>query len=483
MLRKTHRITFSFGLLLISLLFQTVVPASYAEVNSDYALKIALENQLEMKLKQVIMEITGTDRVVIFVNAELISKEGGGGKLLEKSKGRALVLPGVPEKTEFGSGQSELLIGAGSSKFTVNKITVSMWIDKSVPDSIVELIKDIAKNVISFSQNRGDQINVKKVDVVAKRFYWSSLFFPPNLFWLILSLSGAFLLGTVGMFFMDPLKKILPALQGLDGSPLRGTGASNTVERITTLEREEHGVGPAAVEQGAGAKDAVRPFSFLQERDIPSLAFLLRDKTPQDLANVVNYLDPTLSMRLLELFPRDKQVEVALLLGREEITNMEKVGSLEDMIKSKRSYIIGGENKLISLLDMTNEDVRDKIVQTLEARDAQTAMRLKKRIKSLETILRELPAQGIQVLARHTDTTLFAQVLKSFPEDIPQKVLAALSAGAAERLKEEIELSRPLSAVRLKREKQNLLVLVRRLIREGLVEVETNDGLTEVENN
>ena len=106
--------------------------------------------------------------------------------------------------------------------------------------------------------------------------------------------------------------------------------------------------------------------------------------------------------------------------------------------------------------------------------DAKTAARLKQRVKGLETILREIPALGIQTMYRNIDAGLFAQVLKSLPEDVQQKVLSSLSAGAAERLKQEMELSRPLSTIRLKREKQNLMVLVRRLISEGLVEVENN---------
>jgi flagellar motor switch protein FliG len=118
--------------------------------------------------------------------------------------------------------------------------------------------------------------------------------------------------------------------------------------------------------------------------------------------------------------------------------------------------------------------VRDRIVTTLETRDVQTATRLKSRIKSLESIIRELPAPGVQTLYRNIDATLFAQILKASPEDIQQKVIASLSAGAAERLKEEMELSRPLSGARLRKEKQNLMVLVRRLINEGLVEVENN---------
>ena len=173
MLRKSVRI--ALGLLLVSFALLSSARPIFSEVNDDYALKISLENQLERKLKQVIMEITGTDRVVIFVNAELASARGDSDKVLEKKKGGALVLPGVPEKKEFGGSQSEMLFGAGSSKYKVNKILLSIWIDKSVPGSIVDLIQDIAKNVIGFNQNRGDSINVKKVDFESRDFSGRSL--------------------------------------------------------------------------------------------------------------------------------------------------------------------------------------------------------------------------------------------------------------------------------------------------------------------
>ncbi|MDH4162665.1 MAG: hypothetical protein OEW15_08240 [Nitrospirota bacterium] len=442
-----------------------------AEVNDDYALKISLENQMERKLKQVIVEITGTDKVVIFVNAELVSKGGDRGKIEKKAD--ALVLPGVPAKKEFGTGQSSELMLPGSGKYSVNKIILSIWIDSSVPGSIVDLIQDIAKNVIGFSQTRGDQINVKKVDFESKGFF-RTLFAFPNFLWLILTIVGGFMLVTVGMFFMDPLKKVVPALKDIDWPLIRGTGQATAVERTTTFEREviSGGAAQQAV-QSLAPQDEGLPFSFVRERDIPGLAFLLKDRTPQDIAIAVNYLDPTLSMRLLERFPKEKQVEVAIVLGKEEI-NPEKVTALEELVKSKLSYVVGGENKLVMLLDMTNEDVRDKVVKAMEAKDGQAGSRLKQRIKSLETILAEMPAPGIQTLYRNIDTTLFAQILKSSPDDIQQKVISSLSTGAAERLKEEMQLSRTLSLTRLARERQNLMVLVRKLISEGIVEVENS---------
>jgi hypothetical protein len=446
-----------------------------AEVNEDYALKISLESQLEKKLKQVIIEITGTDKVVLFINAELVSKGGGDRGRIEK-KSDALVLPGVPAKKEFGTGQSsELLLPGAAGKFSVSKIIVSIWIDKSVPESIIELIKDISKNVIGFNQNRGDQIDVKKVDFEGKGFF-SSLIAPPNLFWLILSLLGGFMLLTTGLFFLDPLKKVVPALKEIDWSVIRGTGGSTTVERTTTFEREVV-AGPSSVKPGAaagtGQTDAALPFSFVRERDIASLAFLLKDRTPQDVAIVANYLDPALAIRLFESLPQERQIETAVVLGKEEIS-MDKVVALEELVKSRLAYVVGGESKLISLLDVTDEEVREKVVAKIEARDVQSAARLKRRIRSIETIILDLPAQGIQTLFRNVDVTLLAQILKTAPADVQQKVITSLSAGAAERLKQEMDLSRPLSAARLKRERQNLMALVRRLINEGLVEVENS---------
>ena len=465
------------SLLIVLLLLATAfvpVPAAKAEVNDDYALKISLESQLERKLKQVIMEVTGTDRVVIFVNAELASARGDSSSMLEKRKTNALVLPGVPEKKEFGTGQSEMLFGAGSSKYKVNKITLKIWIDKSVPGSIVELIDGIAKNVIGFSQTRGDQIAIEKVDFESKGFF-RTLFAFPNFLWLLLTLVGGFALVTLGLFFLDPLKKVVPAMKEIDWSVVRGTGggSATTVERTTTFEREIVSGQSGKADTTLKEQEATLPFSFVRERDIPSLAFLLKDRSVQDMAIVVNYLDPSLAMRLLERLPKEKQVEVAVVLGKEEI-DADKVKTLEQAVKDKVTYVIGGENKLLTLLDMANEDVQESIVKNLAGRDASTATRIKQRIKTLETIIRELPAQGIQTLYRNIDATLFAQVLKSTPEDIQQKVVSSLSAGAAERLKEEMQLSRALSAARLKRERQNLMVLVRRLISEGIVEVENS---------
>jgi hypothetical protein len=461
------------GLFLISVGMLSAARMSWAEVNDDYALKISLENQLEKKLKQVIIEITGTDRVVIFVNAELTSAKSDSDKLLEKKKTNALVLPGVPEKKEFGAGQSEMLFGAGSSKYKVNKIVLSIWIDKSVPGTIVELIQDMAKNVIGFSQTRGDQINVKKVDFESRKFNIFSLFMPPNIFFLILAVVGGFMLVMVGLFFMDPLKKIVPALKNVDWNLIRGTASPTTIERTTTFEREILSGHSEKETTSPEAKEAGLPFSFVRERDIQGLAFLLKDKTPQDISIVVNYLEPTISTRLLESFPKDKQVEVTLALCREEI-NVEKVHDLEELLRTRLAYVVGGESKVLTLLDMTNEDIREKVVKTLETRDAQTATRLKKKIMSFETVIQALSSQGIQALIRNVNLTLFSQVLKSSPEDIQQKVISSLSAGAAERLKEEMNLSRALSSARLKRERQNIMVVMRRLITEGLVEVENN---------
>ena len=86
----------------------------------------------------------------------------------------------------------------------------------------------------------------------------------------------------------------------------------------------------------------------------------------------------------------------------------------------------------------------------------------------------EIPPVGIQSIYRRLDRTLFAQILKSSNEDIQNRVLESLTVGAAERLKEEMELSPPLSEKRLRKEKHKIVQIIRTLSVAGLLEEEAS---------
>jgi flagellar motor switch protein FliG len=216
--------------------------------------------------------------------------------------------------------------------------------------------------------------------------------------------------------------------------------------------------------------DTQIPFSFLQNKHLIELAFLLKDSPPEEVAIVASYLVPEMATKLLESFSEGKQAEVALNLSGEGKVKLKEVKELERSIKERLNYIVGGDDKLASIFDFTGEDVRKRILEIMVSTDPEAVSRLKEKVKSFKAVMRALPPHGIQMLFRQIDPTVLARVLKSSPGDIQSQVLDSLSEGAAERLREEMELSRPFSKERLKKERVNIISLIRRMNKAGILE-------------
>jgi flagellar motor switch protein FliG len=175
---------------------------------------------------------------------------------------------------------------------------------------------------------------------------------------------------------------------------------------------------------------------------------------------------------LLELYPPDVRGEVALHLSRTEDAGKEKVREVEEAIRSRLDYVVGGVEKLVSVLNLSDPETQQSVLGALEEKNPKAAARLQKKLKSFQDILRTLRPATILALIQQVDFTTFARVLKAEPEDLQQKIVNSLTEGASERLREELEYSRPFGAARLKREKLAVLRIIRRMSEAGLLEEE-----------
>lgn len=445
-------------------LMRPVPGAAISETSDEYSFKIQVESHLEQHLKSVLTDIAGSDDIIVIVNAEVeTDKKNKSSKKRKKPQG--LVLPGVPVKKEIGKTADEGIIISS----VVRRLEVRILVDNDIPESLTELAHDIAISVIGYDPDRGDMLTIKRIEFGNKGFKWASLFYPPHLYWLVTLIVGGFFLVAAAMFFMDPFKKLPPAMGNVNwdvilknpDNPVFGRGMAGAPTAALT----------ARAETVAGG-DAPLPFSFINDVHIPELAFLLSKNPAGDIAIVANYLRPDLSVMLLESFPPEIQAEVVLKLKDTAEADPEQVKALEESVKERLDYVVGGDDKLASVLNLAEGEVRDKVLQKLEEEDPQASARLRPKLKTFESMLRSMKPHALQALFRQLDATVLARVLKSSSADIQTRVLESLSEGAAELLREEMELSRPLSAVRLKKEKHSIAATVLRLASAGVIEEE-----------
>ena len=473
--QKAVRFYLLISALVVSLGFVFLGNAAAAEFSDKYASKVTVEKHIEERLLSALKRIGGTDKIIVIVNADVetdikkIEKRRREAQQTMKKEKPRLVLPGVPVKKSIGTDRGSEIKVNELIPSVINKLIVTVLVDSTMSTAILDVMRDVAISVVGYNPDRGDMLNFRQIEFKKKQFEMVTLFHPPYVYWFMLFVFGGILLVAVSILLSNPFKQIASAVEGIS----LGGESSSDIHSQDTHNSPQADIQIPSAELPAMESldgDTQMPFSFLQNKHIRELAFLLKDSPPEELAIVASYLAPEMATKLLESFSEKMQAEVALNLSGEGEVKLKEVKELERSIKERLNYIVGGDDKLASIFDFTGEDIRKRIFDIMASTDAEAVSRLMEKVKSFKVVMRSLPPHGIQALFRQIDPNVLARVLKSSPGDIQSQVLESLSEGAAERLREEMELSRPFSKERLKQERVNIISLVRRMSKAGLLE-------------
>lgn len=445
------------------------------ETSDEYAFKIAVERHLEEKLNTVLKEVTGTENLVAVVSAEVRtieeSKEDkeAASKDADVKDVRIVLLPGVPARDQISKAAPLLLPrrAAGSPPVVVSRLGVTVLLDKTVSQELIKMVHDVAISLIGYNPDRGDTLDVKQMEFLSKSVNWLSIFEPPHVYWLVIMLLGGAFLSASAYFFANPFRRLPDAIEKLGSS---GGAAHQHGAPMPLAAQYQQAVAPAHHADEERERMDARPFSFITEESLAHLAHLLHGYSAEDVAIIANYLRPELAGALLGMLPHEKQEAALELLLDVMDLGLERVSRLEEAVRGRLMYMVGGTERLSSILSLADDETRDRVFEALEHKNEQKAEELKRKVRSFESIIRSLRPAGISALVMNLDQTTFAQVLRSTSADIQSRVAGALSAGAAERLQEEIRYSRPMSAGRLNREKQNIVLQYQKLVKAGLID-------------
>ncbi len=458
------------AILVVFLALVAVSPAGSVELPADFEFQASVETFLEGRLTESLKDVLGTDRFIPVVHAEVGGRTlDGSRKSVEEAGGTAL--PGVPVKKKLGMEGGEKK-DSTVVRF-VRRVVVTLYVDEAIPEGKDDLITDVTKGVMKFDPRRGDEVSIKRIALGPAGAGFSRVFLPPDLYWTVLVIAGVLFLATASFFLLNPFRSLPGVLGNINWEMLRGgqgrgggEGGGPTFETHNVFQTTP----PVAERTSTAGGDSPMPFSFVEPRHLGNLAYLCRSRPDREVATIASYLGPEQMAEFLDFLDPEKQVSVAVEMASTREIEPEEVRALEEDMKNRLDFLVGGESKILNIIDRTSDGVREKIFETLRRRDALAAEALGKKVKSFETVLSELSPEAIQVLNRRVDPGIFAQVLRSLSEELQNKVLDSVSSGVAERLRQEMEMSRPLTAVRISREKKNMVALIRQLLSEGMIE-------------
>ncbi|MBN1383762.1 MAG: hypothetical protein JW983_02615 [Elusimicrobia bacterium] len=455
-------------------LFINLSDCLYAQkaAQSSIETKIALESNLENRLKKVLTEITGTEKLVVIVNVTLQSEKKE--KKPEKKK-EEILLPGVPIKETLAGKQVESVMMSAlgdETRTMIKKLSVTIILDKGISDDVVKIVDQVARGLLGIDIERGDELLIKPMRFQKNIFYWGSIIYPPHIYWVLAILSGIGFAMIISLFLFGPFKKFskdfataaitsAATFKEKAAEASEGALAGTPIPELT----QETGTRTGTVKTATGREPL---FSFVNESNIKEFIYLLKNESANHIAAAVNYLDPGLSSRVLSEISPDKKKEVIALLSKTAELDSSAVEQIENHLKSRIDFLSGGEEKIMKIIDTADEKMQMEIISDLKNANPELAEKIEASIVRIE-ILSTLEVSAIQLIMKQVGLSMFGQILKILPGNQQEKIISTLPAGAATRLKQEMSLGKPITPQRLEIEKKRLLNIIRRMKQRGII--------------
>ena len=436
-------------------------PAARIASSQDIEMKVSLESLMEKRLETVLRKVLGTDDVFVVVNAELLA---------DADRPDVEVLPGVTVK-KVPSSPAPMEMPAS----LVKRVTISVFVAHSTPEENIDLARKTAERMVGLKPERGDVLNVEKLGALSAgieptsrlaRFIDQAL--RPTvlllLAWLLAACAGLLL---VARRFFDPFLSVLrDAALSLNRTDV-GRAAAASEERENAAAAKS----PATVEPPPSSPgespDRKRPFAFIKERDMPALEMLLREQSEITTAIVVQYLSPDLASRALAAMTTQNREKVLAYMSSPALLDQADVKKIEDVILSKIDYVLGGEEKIVAIIERAPIAMQAEIVSIARRRDPELGRRLDRRVVLIEDI-GLLGEADLTALSRQATVRGMAVALKYSPS-LRETVLPKLKSGLGEWLGQETALIGDLPEHVKELEMRRVLQALVKLARDGKI--------------
>jgi flagellar motor switch protein FliG len=418
---------------------------------SSLEAKLALEGSLEKRVRLVLSEALGTEDIIVIISAEL----------QEQEKKSAEILPGIPEKDKMGEPS------LSSTLTMVKKISASLILDKSVTEEDTQLARKLAAGLLGLPPERQDLVSVEKMNFRKTRpLAFADLFLPPNLWSLVWIVIVTLLALFTVSSFLSPISKSARAFVEAFSTKAAASAGPDRGDYRPEQREKELAARPAEAARTEPSTDGRKaPFWFLNSGSTASLAFILKSRPLEDLTIVLSYAPADVAAKLAEaLYP--KSVEALAALPKVTLMTETRIRTLESDLMAALDYVVGGEEKAISIFGGLDEAVQEKALSAFGRLDPAMSRKINSSIVKLSDLAGLDTAQA-QALARRLPMRVLAAALKgTHHADV---FLAKLGGGMQERFRQELDLTRAMPADAYKAERAKVVDALRQMVKEGFI--------------
>ena len=499
---------FIFSIILLLLLYcSTFCQTSASKLSTEPQISPTTLLEYETKLEQqrseyiqknILDKIFGPNKSTVIVDITLgvkttTTRQQASEKRLDAKRKLGEVdylLPGIPKPGSIaesavpaeakGEASDTEVVGV-KTEIVVERQNITVIYDEKIKDDKVELAREAIASAMGI--RRPQDIVFKKAkfttDVWSK--FFESLILPKYLIPLIIALLILmFLFGPVSDFlrnYIRMLRERAPTEISID-SKLAREGEAGPEELTGTAAGAGGGGG---VGFGGGFTEAELkekekeleegkyiPFSYINDDNIKRLVYLIAKEKPEDIAIVLSYLKPEYVKQVIESFKPHLQAEVAVALAQAREIPQEDVIRMDNYVRERIDFLVGGIHHLIELLQKVDKRTRDNILEYLKNEKPDIYQKVRPQIFLFEDLL-DIPDITLQTIIRELKPEDIARALRNAPQPLIDKFFKNMSEGAQALVKEEMDYGRPMTKEQIEEEQNKILELIRKMEQEGKI--------------
>lgn len=465
-----------------------------------------LKEDSETKAQKICDSILGGGRSNVIVNVELgiESTRKGGSALNQKRDAKNglgddnFLLPWVPAPKSVSKEETPKDLSVENQaaqqssldvKTVLKRFDITVVHDEKVPAERVEMAKgalqsafdrysQVLKLIFKATAFLHEAENYDPKESIKKNFI-ESLDLKSLLYLFLLMLAFMVL-----RFFFGPLadfmKNYIEGMKEQSKSKVEMENKSET-ENESEANTEEEGTmdgenGLSAEEQAAleaqlAEEEAMKkfePFKYVTDENIKQLAYLLHHEEPWIVALVISYLSPEHSFKVMEALPADLQAKVALETAMYRQTSHEQVQAIDEDIKQKIDFVVGGLEKLVTILESADRLSRTNILEYLKNEKPGIYERVRERVLLFEDVV-NFPKPAMQVIVRELKTEQLGRALRGASPELSAKFYENMSQGAVTLLKEEMDYGRPVTEDQIEEERRKIIDMIKTMETEGKI--------------
>lgn len=451
--------------------------------------KIALENSIAKRIEEVVARITGDRNMVVIVNVEHnptvfqeVTKVGVSAAKPASSVNKNNYLPGIP----LDALENEIVPPSDSSfsqtmklpEF-VKQVSITVILDNDVPDETLKNVREYLSTLVQFDSMRGDRLEIKKMSFAENKKekvnMWRNMIVT-QMPWLI----GLFL---IAFFIFGPLRSFMGNLVSAieifrvqadtriisrSETGLKGRGSA---AHMMDVDGEENSIliGHGGInELSAGTNTH---FAFINESNINSLLFLLKNESPDTIAVVLAFLSKEFSAIVISSLPAELRKETLKKMAMVKQYHSEDIRVIEEHLKERVDYLLGGPQNIADIINFYDKNERERVLLDIGKEDPATEAAIRGVMVTVDDIIK-LSKEHLYEVYKAIGTRKFAAALKGMGEEIKSYMMDNLTEGARDMLVQEIELiPKDISESRINQVKKDILIAMRRLEEQGVIRV------------